>query len=65
MRKDNFSQVDKKKIIMLCASYVDDTLFPTKKKYTNYVLNQFNNYDKNMKFTIYTFEKSVPHFRDI
>ena len=50
MRKDNFSQVDKKKIIMLCASYVDDTLFPTKKKYTNYVLNQFNNYDKNMKF---------------
>ena len=43
---------------MICATYVDDTLFLTKKRYVNYVLNQFNNFDKNMKFT-------VPYFHDI
>ena len=37
----------------------------TKKKDINYVLNQFNNFDKNLKFTIGTFENGVPHFLDI
>ena len=36
-----------------------------KKKGINYVLNQFSNFDKNLKFTIDTFESSVPHFLDI
>ena len=31
----------------------------------NYVLNQFNSFDKNLKFTINTLENIVPHFLDI
>ena len=37
---------------MICPTYVDDTLFLTKKRYINYALNQFNNFDKNLKFTV-------------
>ena len=36
-----------------------------KKRDINYVLNQFNSFDKNLKFTINTFQNSVPHFLDI
>ena len=52
----------KEKVIMFYTRYVDDTLLIIRKKNINYVLNQFNNFDKNLKFTIDTFEKSVPHF---
>ena len=52
----------KEKVIMFYTRYVDDTLIIIRKKNINYVLNQFNNFDKNLKFTIDTFEKSVPHF---
>ena len=55
----------KENVIMFYTTYVDDTLLITKKKYINYVLNQFNSFDKNLKFTINTFENSVPHFLDI
>ena len=55
----------KEKVIMFYTRYVDDTLLITKKKDTNYVLNQFNNFNKNLKFTIDTSENSAPHFLDI
>ena len=57
--------IEEKVIIMFYARYVDDTLLIIKKKDISYVLNQFNNFDKNLKFTIRTFENSVPHFLDI
>ena len=56
-------KLTKGKVIIFYTRYVDDTLI--KKKDINYVLNQFNNFDKNLKFTIDTFENSVPHFLDI
>ena len=55
----------KEKVILFCTRYVDDTLLVIKKRDINYVLNQFNSFDKNLKFAIYTFEKSVPKFLDI
>ena len=54
----------KEKIIMFYTRYVDDTLLIIKKRHINYVLNQFNSFDKNLKFTIDTFKNSVPHFLD-
>ena len=57
--------MEEKVIVMFYARYVDDTLLIIKKKDISYVLNQFNNFDKNLKFTIRTFENSVPHFLDI
>ena len=53
------------RVIMFYTRYVDDTLLIIRKKDINYVLNQFNNFDKNLKFTIDTFENSVLHFLDI
>ena len=49
----------KKKVFVFYTRYVDDTLLIIKKKDIN-VLNQFNSFDENLKFTINTFEKSVP-----
>ena len=50
---------------MFYARYVDDTLLIIKKKYISYILNQFNSFDKNLKFTIGAFENCNPHFLDI
>ena len=55
----------KEKVIMFYTGYVDDTLLIIKKRDINYVLNQFNSFDKNLKFTIDTFENSVPHFLNL
>ena len=40
----------KEKVIMFYTRYVDDTLLIIKKRDINYVLNQFNSFDKNLKF---------------
>ena len=55
----------KEKVIMFYIRYVEDTLLVIKKRDISYVLNQFNSFDKNLKFIIDTFENSVPHFLDI
>ena len=55
----------KEKVIVFYTRYVDDTLLIIKKRDISYVLNQFNSFDKNLKFTIDTFENSVSHFLDI
>ena len=54
----------KEKVIMFYTRYVDDTLLITKKKDIIYVLNQFINFDTNLRFTIETFQNSVPYFLD-
>lgn len=58
MRKSICSQVDKRKVIISNARYVDDTQFIIKKKDTD-------NFDKNLKVIIGTFENSVLHFQNI
>ena len=55
----------KEKAITFYTRYIDHTLLIIRKKDINYILNQFNNFDKNLKFTIYIFENSVLHFLDI
>ena len=55
----------KEKFIMFYTRFVGDTLLIIKKRDINYVLNQFNSFDKNLKFTTDTFENSVLHFLDI
>ena len=55
----------KKKVFMFYTRYVDNTLLIIKKRDIDYVLNQFNSFNKNLKFTIDTFENSVLHFFDI
>ena len=45
--------------------YVDDTLLVIKRRYISCVLNKFNSFDDNFKFTVDTFENCVPHFLDI
>ena len=52
-------------IINFYARYVDDTLLALVKKDINYVLNQCNRFDENLKFTINTFDNCVLHFLNI
>ena len=59
------NKLAKEKVITSYTRYVDNTLLIITKKDINYVLKQFNNFDKNLKFTIGTFENSVPQFFDI
>ena len=41
----------KEKVIMYFTRYVDDTFLIIKNRDINYVLNQFNKFDKKLKFT--------------
>ena len=52
-------------IIKFYIRYVDDTLLVIKRTGISYVLNKFNSFYENLKFTIDTFENCVPHFVDI
>ena len=52
-------------IIKFYIRYVDDTLLVIKRTDISCVLNKFNSFDDNLKFTIDTFENCVPHFLDI
>ena len=45
--------------------YIDDTLVMIKKDKIQYVLNSFNLFDKNLRFTINTFDDGNIHFLDI
>ena len=44
---------------------VDDTLLFIKRADISYVINKFNSFDDNLKFTIDTFKNCVSHFLDI
>ena len=52
-------------IIKFYVRYVDNTILAIKIADNSYVLNKFNIFDDNIKFTIDTFENCVPHFFDI
>ena len=45
--------------------HVDDTLVLIKPKDIPFVLNKFNSFDKNLKFTIDNFENGKIHFLDL
>ena len=45
--------------------YVDDTLVMIKKDKIQHVLNSFNSFDKNLRFTVDTFDDGNIHFLDI
>ena len=63
MRTGNCWQVDER--FTIYARYVVDALLIIKEKHISYLLNQFNNFDKNLKSAIDAFENNVPHSLDI
>ena len=52
-------------IIAFYRHYVDDTLVLIKPKDIPFVLNKFNSFDKNLKFTVDNFENGKIHFLDL
>ena len=52
-------------ILKFYSRYVDDTLLLIKPENINTVVNKFNSFDKNIQFTVDTFENETPHFLDL
>ena len=52
-------------IVKFYIRYVDDTLLVLRMKGIDIVLNKFNSFNKNLKFTVDTIENCVPHFLHI
>ena len=50
---------------MFYGRYADDTLVVIKPEDLNRVHNALNNFDRNLKFTLDTFNDVDPHFLDI
>ena len=59
------NQLIENSIVKFYIRYADDTLLVLKKKDIDIVLNKFNRFNKNLKFTVDTFENCVSHFMDI
>ena len=53
------------KILSFYGHYVYDTLAVKKREHLKLVHDALNNYDKNLNFTVDTFDNIVPHFLDI
>ena len=51
--------------IKFYARYVDDTLLLVKPEDIDDILHQFNNFHKNLEFTVDKFEDCTPHFLDL
>ena len=52
-------------VLKFYCRYVDDTLVMIKKDKIQHVLNSFNSFDKNLRFTVDTFDDGNIHFLDI
>ena len=52
------------KIFLIYGRYVDDTV-TIKREHLKLVHDALNNFDKNLNFTVDTFDGVVPHFLDI
>ena len=52
-------------IVKFYRRYVDDTLVLIKPSDIPFVLNKFNSFDKNLKFTVDTFQDGTVHFLDL
>ena len=59
------NQLIENKFVKFSIRYVDDTLLVLRKKDIDIILNKFNSFNKNLKFTVDTFQNCVPHFLDI
>ena len=59
------NQLIENNIVKFYIRYVDDTLLVLREKDIDIVLNRFNSFNKNLQFTVDTFENCVPHFLDI
>ena len=53
------------KILLLYVCYVDDTSVLIKREHLKLVHDALNNFDKNLNFTVNTFDKPALHFLDI
>ena len=51
--------------VLFYGHYVDDTLVVIKQEHLKLVHDALNNFDKNLNFTVDTFDDVVPHFLDI
>ena len=60
MRKSHCWQINRRWHFYI--RYVDNTLLVIKTTDIPFVLNKFNSFDYNLKFTIDSFENCVPHF---
>ena len=54
-----------KPLLQFYCRYVDDTLVLIKKDKLQHVLNSFNSFDKNLRFSADTFSDGNIHFLDI
>ena len=54
-----------KSLVKLYMRYAADTLLLVKDKDINYIHKRLNSFDKNIKFTVDTFQNSNAHFLDI
>ena len=52
-------------MLLFNARYVDNALLIIKKKYISFISNQFNSFDKNLKFTTDVFENCISHILDM
>ena len=55
----------KKGSIKFYARYVDDTLLLVKRSQIKTILDKFNKFNKNLRFTVDCFDNIVPHFLDL
>ena len=51
--------------IKFYARYVDDTLLLVKPEDVDRILREFNDFHRNLEFTVDRFEDCVPHFLDL
>ena len=65
LEKQTLDKLFKDNIIKFYARYVDDTLVLIKRDKINVVLETFNKFDPNLKFTVDEFEDGIVHFLDI
>ena len=60
-----FDYLVKEGTIKSYVRYVDDTSLLVKRPDIDKVLQGFNGFDKNLKFTVDKFENETPHFLDL
>ena len=52
-------------VLRFICGYVDDTLVFIKKDKIQHALNSFNSFDKNLRFSVDTFDDGNIHFLDV
>ncbi len=65
MTFSNSNDLIRSGILKFYRRYVDDTIVLVKPADIPFVLNKFNSFDKNLNFTVDTFENGKVHFLDL